>query len=307
MEKKTALLIMAAGIGSRFGGGIKQLTSIDADHHLIIDYSIHDAIEAGFNKIIFVIRHDIDQEFREAIGNRIEAVCAEHGVEVAYAYQSMTDIPDGAQVPEGRKKPWGTGQAVLAARDLIDTPFMVINADDYYGKKAFHNLHSFLVEEHKDSELCMAGFILGNTLSENGEVTRGICQMENGYLTDVCETKHIVKTADGAEAEERRIAPASTVSMNMWGLPADFVGVLKRGFQEFFDNTVSSDPMGAEYLLPIYINELLHGGQVSVRVIDTDDKWFGVTYKEDRDSVVSEFGKLISSGVYAENLYSDLK
>lgn len=307
MEKETTLLIMAAGIGSRFGEGIKQLTAIDDHQHLIIDYSIHDAIDAGFNKIIFVIRRDIDQDFREAIGNRIEEVCREHGVELAYAYQDMKDIPAGVQIPAGRTKPWGTGQAVLAAADLIDTPFMVINADDYYGRKAFRNLHEFLVSEHEDSELCMAGFVLGNTLSDNGEVTRGICRMQNGYLTDVCETKHIVKTPDGAAAEGRSIDPASTVSMNMWGLPASFVGQLKKGFQEFFAGDANRDPLGAEYLLPIYINELLHSGTVRVRVIDTDDKWFGVTYKADKESVISEFRKLIDSGVYAEDLYSDLK
>ena len=194
--KKTTLLIMAAGIGSRFGGGIKQLEPVGLHDEIIMDYSIHDAIESGFNKIIFVIRKDIESDFRERIGNRIEAVCGKKGVEVAYAFQDLNDIP--AEVPAGRTKPWGTGQAVLAAKDEIHEPFMVINADDYYGKEAYRQMHDWLVVDHADNAIAMAGFILKNTLSDNGGVTRGVCKVEDGHthVVDVVETGNIVKTVD---------------------------------------------------------------------------------------------------------------
>ena len=202
---------MAAGIGSRFGGGIKQLEPVDAKGHIIMDYSIHDAIEAGFNHMIFVIRKDIEAEFREVIGDRIAAVCAAHGVAVDYAFQDLRDIP--GQLPEGRTKPWGTGQAVLAAKDLIHTPFVIINADDYYGKDGFRKVHDYLAD---GGEACMAGFVLKNTLSDNGSVTRGICEMDaQSNLTKVVETKNIVKTAGGAEADGTVLDLESLVSMNM--------------------------------------------------------------------------------------------
>ena len=187
----TTLLIMAAGIGSRFGTGIKQLEPVDDDNHIIMDYSIHDAIEAGFNHVVFIIRKDIEKEFKEVIGDRIASICSAHNVTVDYAFQDINDIP--GTLPEGRTKPWGTGQAVLAAKNVIGTPFIVINADDYYGKEGFKAVHEYLVNGGKS---CMAGFVLKNTLSDNGGVTRGICKMdENGNLTEVVETKNIVKTA----------------------------------------------------------------------------------------------------------------
>ena len=252
---KTSLVIMAAGIGSRFGGGIKQLAPVGLNGEIIMDYSIHDAIEAGFNKIIFVIRRDIEKDFMEIIGNRIEKMCAAHGVEVAYAFQSLDDIP--GELPEGRTKPWGTGQAVLAARDVIDTPFVVLNADDYYGKEAFVRLHDYLCNEAKD-EFCMAGFKLKNTLSENGSVTRGICQVnEDMFLTEVVETTDIVKTENGASVNGKEIDADSYVSMNMWGLPQSFVKTLEDGFKDFFKEDVPSNPMKSEYLLPIIIGKLL--------------------------------------------------
>lgn len=300
---KTSLLIMAAGIGSRFGGGIKQLAPVGMNGEIIMDYSIHDAIEAGFNKIIFVIRRDIEKDFMEIIGNRIEKVCAAKGVEVAYAFQSLDDIP--GKLPEGRTKPWGTGQAVLAARDVIDSPFVVLNADDYYGKEAFARLHDYLCNEAKD-EFCMAGFKLKNTLSENGSVTRGICKVdENLFLTEVVETTDIVKTETGAAVNGRAVDPDSYVSMNMWGLPQSFVETLKEGFVEFFKEDVPSNPMKAEYLLPIIIGKLLEEGKVSVKVLESSDKWFGVTYAEDKAYVVESFKQLIDEGVYKEELFSD--
>ena len=314
MEMKTSLVIMAAGIGSRFGGGIKQLAPVGRNGEIIMDYSIHDAIEAGFNKIIFIIRKDIEDAFKEAIGDRIEKICDSLGVEIAYAYQELGNLPEGVELPADRTKPWGTGQAVLACKDVLHEPFAVINADDYYGKEAFVKLHDFLegyIPEKAD-EYCMAGFILKNTLSENGAVTRGICETNaEEYLTAVHETSNIVKTADGAavdnDGEKTAIDPESYVSMNMWGLTPEFVQILDDGFKEFFETMGDKDVLKAEYLLPIYIDELLQAGKVSVKVLDSHDKWFGVTYKEDKDYVVESFGKLIDAGVYAEDLFSDLK
>lgn len=304
---KTTLLIMAAGIGSRYGGGIKQLATVDAGNHIIMDYSIHDAIQAGFNKIVFIIRRDIEKDFREIIGNRIEAVCKAHGVEVAYAFQALADLPEGITVPEGRKKPWGTGQAVLSAKKLIQEPFAVINADDYYGKEAFRKIHGYLVAEAGENQFCMAGFILKNTLSDFGGVTRGICQVNgDGYLTDVVETKNIVKTPEGAEVEGRPVDVESHVSMNMWGLMPGFMDTLEQGFRVFFDTWAKRDPIKAEYLLPIFIGELLRRGAVSVKVLESQDKWFGVTYQEDKELVVKNFRELIDAGVYQEDLYADL-
>ena len=303
----TALLIMAAGIGSRYGGGIKQLESVDSAGHIIIDYSIHDAIEAGFNKIIFIIRRDIEADFREVIGSRVEPVCAAHGVEVAYAFQALEAIPAGFAVPEGRTKPWGTGQAVLAARELISCPFAVINADDYYGKTAFHILHDWLNQPHAPTEYSLAGFILKNTLSENGGVTRGICTVNaDGYLTDVRETKNIMKTPEGASVEGTPIDAESHVSMNMWGLMPEFISLLEEGFEAFFTEAVPANPLKAEYLLPIYIGQLLREDRITVKVLETRDAWFGVTFKEDKPAVVASFKALLSSGVYTEDLYSDL-
>ena len=311
---KTTLVIMAAGIGSRFGGGIKQLAPVGRHGEIIMDYSIHDAIEAGFNKIVFIIRKDIREAFKEAIGDRIQKICDDLGVEIAYAYQELDHLPDGVETVPERTKPWGTGQAVLACREIIHEPFVVINADDYYGKEAFVKLHDFLEGyiPDKAEQLCMAGFILKNTLSENGAVTRGICETnESGYLTAVHETHNIVKTAEGAAVEHQGgltpVDPESYVSMNMWGLTPEFVQLLEDGFREFFQNTSKENILKAEYLLPIYIDELLQAGKVSVKVLDSSDRWFGVTYKEDKDYVIESFGKLIDAGVYQEELFSDLK
>ena len=298
---KTALLIMAAGIGSRFGTGIKQLAKVDDGGHIIMDYSIHDAIEAGFNKIVFIIRKDIEAEFREVIGDRIERVCAAHGVEVAYAFQSLQDIPEGFTVPEGRTKPWGTGQAVLAAKELVDCPFAVINADDYYGKQAYKDVHDYLCEGHAD--YCMAGFVLRNTLSEHGGVTRGVCTLADGYLTGVCETPNIVKTADGAEAEGKVLDADSLVSMNFWGFTPAFLTELGAGFRAFFEAGVG---LKSEYLIPVYIGERLAAGKTAVRVLRTPDTWYGMTYHEDVAAVTESFRKLLDAGVYSADLFGDL-
>lgn len=316
--KPTTLLIMAAGSGSRFGDGIKQLEPVGLNNEIIMDYSIHDAIEAGFNKIIFVIRKDIEDDFRGRIGNHIETICEKLGVKIAYAFQNLASIPADYSVPKDRTKPWGTGQAVLSAKGLIHEPFAVINADDYYGKEAFQKLHDWLVLDHADKAIAMAGFILKNTLSDNGGVTRGICKVADGHthIVDVIETSKIIKTVDngeiGTEADGVKLDPESYVSMNFWGFPSKegcspaYMTILEQGFIDFFKNKVPSNPQKAEYLLPTHIGGLLRECKVTVKVLDTRDSWFGVTYKEDKAAVVESFKKLISDGVYQEDLYSDL-
>ena len=299
---KTALLIMAAGIGSRFGTGIKQLEPVDDSNHIIMDYSIHDAIEAGFNHIVFIIRKDIEEEFKEVIGNRIAKICEKYDVTVDYAFQDINDIP--GTLPEGRTKPWGTGQAVLAAKNILDTPFIVINADDYYGKEGFKAVHEYLVNGGKS---CMAGFVLKNTLSDNGGVTRGICKMDTeNNLTEVVESGNIIKTENGAEADGVIIDTDSLVSMNMWGLTSDFLEVLEEGFKEFFEKEVVKNPLKAEYLIPTFIGELLEQGKISVKVLRSNDTWYGMTYKEDVVFVKESFNKMLEDGVYKADLFSDL-
>lgn len=311
---RTTLVIMAAGIGSRFGGGIKQLEPVGGNNEIIMDFSIHDAIAAGFSKIIFIIRKDIEADFMERIGRRVEAICARLNVEVQYAFQDINDIPEGFTVPEGRTKPWGTGQAVLAAKNLIHEPFAVINADDYYGKRAFRQLHDWLVQPHDETAIAMAGFILKNTLSENGGVTRGVCTVSRGHshVESIVETKNIIITKDGVEADGMMLDPEAYVSMNMWAFPGQegetphFLGVLERNFVRFFQFTVPANPEKAEYLLPILIGNLLRREFCTVKVLETNDKWFGVTYKEDTPAVKESFRQLIAQGVYSEDLYSDL-
>ena len=315
--RDTTLLIMAAGIGSRFGGGIKQLEPVGLHDEIIMDYSVHDAIVAGFNKIIFVIRRDIEADFRERIGDRIEALGQKMNVKIEYAFQARENVP--GEVPAERTKPWGTGQAVLAAKDLIQEPFAVINADDYYGKEAFRRMHDWLVLDHEDNAIAMAGFILKNTLSDHGGVTRGVCKVAEGHthITDVVETVNIRKIVNEAgeikaEADGQIIDPESYVSMNFWGFPAKegcaplYLDVLEKGFVQFFEKDVKENPLKAEYLLPIHIGGLLREGKCSVKVLETRDQWFGVTYKEDKAAVMQSFRDLIKSGEYQEELYSDL-
>ena len=295
------LVILAAGIGSRFGTGIKQLTPIDNNNHLIIDYSIHDAIAAGFDSILFIIRHEIEEDFKAVIGDRIEAICAPLGVKIAYAYQEK-DKGVPADLAAGRIKPWGTGHAVLCCDGLIDGPFAVINADDYYGKNGFRRAAAFL-EENPDG-YALIGYQMKNTLSDNGGVTRGICSVEDGRLTGIAETKNIVKTPEGAAADGRALDLESLVSMNFWCYPAAFMDVLKRGFPEFLATT--PNPEKDEYLLPIIADGMLKQG-TAFTVLPTDDQWFGVTYQEDRPAVEASFRQLIASGVYQADLYSDLR
>ena len=305
--RDTTLVIMAAGIGSRFGGGIKQLEPVGPGGEIIMDYSIHDALAAGFNKIIFIIRKDLEKDFREIIGNRIEKIA-----HVEYAFQELNALPEGYHVTEGRKKPWGTGQAVLTVKDLVHEPFLVINADDYYGREGFFKIHDYMVNE-MDTEgdvyaMCMGGFILENTLSENGTVTRGVCEVNpDGTLRDVTETYDIERKGNGIFANDEQGNPVVVdarqyVSMNMWGLPPKFLDALEAGFPEFLDGIKEGD-VKAEYLLPKVIDQQIKSGKAHVRVLETRDKWFGVTYKEDKDAVVASIRKLIEDGIYKENLY----
>ncbi len=305
--KDTTLVIMAAGIGSRFGGGIKQLAPVGPNGEIIMDYSIHDALEAGFNKIIFIIRKDLEKDFREIIGNRIEKIA-----HVEYAFQELEELPAGYQVPAGRTKPWGTGQAVLAVKGMVHEPFLVINADDYYGKEGFFKIHDYMVHE-MDTEsdvydMCMGGFILENTLSDNGTVTRGVCQVnEDGTLRDVTETFDIEWKDGSLKANDEQGNPVSVnpdqhVSMNMWGLPPRFLEELETGFPEFLDQ-IPEGNLKAEYLLPRIIDKLIKSGKGKVKVLETRDKWFGVTYQEDKAAVVDSIRRLIEDGVYKEKLY----
>ena len=304
---KATLVIMAAGIGSRFGGGIKQLAPIGPNGEIIMDYSIYDALEAGFDKVVFVIRKDLEKDFKEIIGNRIEKE-----VEVAYAFQELDDIPEKFSGKfTGRTKPWGTGQAILCCKDVVDAPFLVINADDYYGKEGFRKIHEYMVNEMTEDgdvyDICMGGFILKNTLSDNGAVTRGVCEEENGILKKVTETYDIRMIEDGLHAADEagnpvKVQPEQLVSMNMWGLPVSFLNELEKGFPEFLDSLKPGD-IKAEYLLPKIIDKLVHEGKAKVRVLDTPDKWFGVTYKEDKQAVVDAIKGLIDAGVYKEKLF----
>lgn len=305
--KKTALVIMAAGLGSRFGEGLKQLAQVGPSGEIIMDYSIHDALEAGFNKIVFIIRKDIEDTFKEVIGNRIEKVA-----EVAYVYQELDKLPEGFTKPEGRTKPFGTGHAVLCCKGTVEEPFVVINADDYYGKEAFVKVHDFLVQDHSEKEklqFCMGGFILKNTLSDNGTVTRGLCQVdEESHLKKVVETGGLVKTEAGAGIQSEDGAVEETdpnvyCSMNMWGFSPEMLDILEENFVEFLKNIPEGD-VKKEYLLPSVVDQQIQNGRAEVSVLETNDKWFGVTYKEDKPLVMASFKALVDAGLYKTPLFS---
>ena len=303
---KPVLVIMAAGMGSRYGG-LKQIDPVDDEGHIIMDFSLYDARKAGFEKVIFIIKRENEADFREAIGDRVEKY-----MEVSYAFQEIGNIPEGYSVPEGRVKPWGTAHAVLSCIDQVDGPFAVINADDYYGKEAFVKLHDYL-SQHKEGpkdryDLCMAGFVLKNTLSENGGVTRGVCEVdENRNLRKVTETYEI-RYKDGVlHALDENGHPVCVqenqqVSMNMWGMQPDFLKELERGFLEFLKG-IGKDDMRSEYLLPRIIDRLLQERRAEVKVLETNDKWFGVTYQEDKQSVVDAIRALVDQGVYRADLF----
>jgi UTP-glucose-1-phosphate uridylyltransferase len=299
----TSLVIMAAGMGSRYGG-IKQLEPVGPGGEIIMDYSIYDAMEAGFNKVVFIIRKDLEQDFKEIIGNRIEKL-----IEVAYVFQELEALPEGFSKPAQRTKPWGTGQAVLCCKDIVKEPFAVINADDYYGKEAFRLVYQFLNDSsYRSNQYCMAGFILGNTLSENGTVTRGVSKAnEQGILVDIIETSGIEPAGDHAKAknsagEDITIDLESIVSMNMWGFKPELFGSLERGFVKFL-SSIDENELKKEYLLPTVVGELIKSNQAEVIVTKTPDRWFGVTYKEDKETVVKSIHALIEKGEYPAKLF----
>ena len=281
----TTLIIMAAGIGSRFGEGIKQLAKMGPNGEIIMDYSIYDAKEAGFNKVVFIIRKDIFEEFEEVIGSRIKKQ-----IDVEYVFQELNDLPEGFKLPEGRTKPWGTGQAVLCCKDVVKEPFVIINADDYYGKEAFVKLHDFLVNGEdlgREFTMGMGGFILKNTLSDNGTVTRGVSVVdENGLLSQVHETTGIEMGEDGE-------IKCDDPKVQEWISPED---------KDFLANVKEGD-LKSEYLLPNIVDKLLKEKRANVKVLETQDRWFGVTYKEDKEIVQKAFAELIQNGIYAEKLW----
>ncbi len=297
-----SLVIMAAGIGSRFKGGIKQLTPVGPNGELIIDYSIYDAVEAGFDKIVFIIRKELEELFREAIGDRWES-----RVEVVYVHQELSDIPEGFEDKLAKRAaPWGTGHAILCCKDVIDGPFAVINADDYYGPTAFKVAYIKLTQGKSSSDkldICMVSFVLENTLSENGTVTRGVCKVDDNHmLMDIHEIYSIEKSGDKASGvwhgEPVSLELQAAVSMNMWGFYPEIFDVLDKGFVEFLEGFDPNKKEKQEYLLPQIVGRLLREDKAKVRVLSSPDKWFGVTYQEDRKKVMESIQELIEAGVY---------
>lgn len=300
----TTLVFMAAGFGTRFGGGVKQIEPVGPNGEVLMDYAVHDALKAGFDRVVFIIRRDIEADFRAGVGRRVEAKC-----DVEYVYQELDDLPAGFALPAGRKKPWGTGQAVLACRNVIHEPFCVLNADDYYGAEAFAKIHDALDRPAGGAgalELCMAGYVLRNTLSESGTVTRGLCRVdEEGRLLEIRETRNILKAEGGPCVRDgdalRPLEPGTAVSMNIWGMPPAFIDYLSEGFGPFLRALSEADAQ-AEYLLPTVVGEMIRAGRGSVRVLPTNDRWFGMTYAGDKLQTQRRIAELIAAGVYPERL-----
>ena len=305
--KEPVLVVMAAGMGSRYGG-LKQIDPVDQEGHIIMDFSIYDAVRAGFKKVIFIIKKENEQDFRDAIGDRLS-----DKVEIVYVHQDLNNIPEGFQVPEGRVKPWGTGHAVLSCAEVIDGPFVVINADDYYGTHAFQMAYDFLTQAQEDTvpaQYMMVGYRLENTLTDNGYVSRGVCETDSdGYLADINERTHIEKRDGGAAYTEDdgktwTSLPGDTpVSMNMWGFTGGFMKELVNRFPVFLQKNIPENPLKCEYFLPFVVDELLKEKKATVKVLTTQDKWHGVTYKEDKPVVVAAIQKLKDQGLYPQGLW----
>ncbi|MDD3335211.1 MAG: sugar phosphate nucleotidyltransferase [Eubacteriales bacterium] len=303
--KQPILVIMAAGMGSRYGG-LKQMDPVGGRGELILDYSLFDAKRAGFERAVIVIKRENEAIFREVMGDRVS-----RHMKVDYAYQEMTDLPQGFAIPEGRIKPWGTGHAVLSARRLVDAPFCAINADDFYGSGAFQLCYQHLTHLRDDGDIAMVGYLLKNTLSETGYVARGVCEMDaENRLTTLTERTHIISTVDGPLMTEdlthyTRLDPETVVSMNMWGFPASMMERLEESFPRFLENTLPSNPMKAEFFLPTVVDEQMKAkrGQVTVRI--TPDKWYGVTYHDDKQEVVDAIGRMTRAGEYPTPLWSE--
>ena len=300
MQEPT-LVILAAGMGSRFGG-LKQITAVDNHGHAIIDFSLYDAYRAGFRKVVFIIKHEIEEDFKNAIGRRMEKY-----FDVSYVFQTLDRLPEGYSVPEGRVKPWGTGHAVMCCAGVVDGPFAVINADDFYGPTAYSTLFAFLREDRAENEHAMVAYELRKTVTENGSVARGICSVENGYLTDVVERTHIEKRGDDAAFTEDGVnfvpvSGAVPVSMNFWGFGKSMLRELQQRFPAWLDENLPVNPLKCEYFLPFVANSIIKEGRGSVRILNCHETWHGITYKEDMDSVVNYLAELRSQGVYPEAL-----
>ena len=279
MSKDATLIVMAAGMGSRFGG-LKQLEPIGPGGEVILDFSVYDAIKAGFNKVVFIIRKDIEQDFKELVGNRIEKK-----VKTEYVIQEMENIPEGFTVPDGRTKPWGTAHAVFCCKDVVDTPFAVINADDYYGPGAFKTIYEELISS---DNTCMVGYKLGNTLTENGTVARGVCEVSDGLLKGITEHTAIDKNSG--------VPLDTTVSMNMWGFRPSIFKRIEEDFVLFLENM--TNPAKDEFYIPLVVDRSIKVFDEKIVVLDTDEKWYGVTYREDKESVVNAIKKLFAEGLY---------
>ena len=295
------LVILAAGMGSRFGG-LKQITAVDDHGHAIIDFSLFDAYRAGFRKVAFIIKHEIEEDFKAAVGRRMEKY-----FDVKYVFQQLDKLPEGYTVPEGRVKPWGTGHAVLCAKDAVDGPFAVINADDFYGPAAYSTVYDFLSAERPANEHAMVAYLLRNTVTEHGTVARGICQVENGLLTDVVERTKIKKDGDnGAYTEDGEtwipLSGDSPVSMNFWGFGPSMMEELERRFPAWLDANLPVNPEKCEYFLPFVANALIKEKEGCVRVLNCHETWHGITYREDMPDVVNYIASLLEKGVYPETL-----
>lgn len=304
MAAKPVLVIMAAGMGSRYGG-LKQMDPVGPDGGLILDYSLYDAMRAGFERAVLIIKKEHEQDFRDVVGSRVGK-----NMRIDYAFQSLEDVPDGFSVPEGRVKPWGTGHAVLSAAQAVDgAPFCAINADDFYGRQAFQLAYDHLTHLKDEGDICMVGYLLKNTLSETGSVARGVCELgADDCLRDLTERTHIISTVDGPLMTEdgqtyTRLSPETVVSMNMWAFPGGMMRHLKEGFPAFLRERVPQNPLKAEYFLPSAVDARLRAGDASVRVYITPDKWYGVTYREDRAQVVQALARMTEEGLYPNPLW----
>ena len=306
--KEPILVIMAAGMGSRYGG-LKQIDPVDAAGNIIMDFSVYDAMQAGFKKFVFVIKEAIEKDFKEVIGNRIEKLA-----EVHYVFQELHKVPNGTEIPEGRVKPWGTGHAILCCKDVLDAPFAVINADDFYGRDAFVQLYNHLIniEEVSPMKIAMVGYVLENTLTDNGHVARGVCRVsEDGYLQKIDERTMIQKidgqahySEDGGESFVP-VANDAPVSMNMWGFPLAYLRALEEKFPLFLSTTVKENPLKSEFYLPVVVDELLKEDAATVKVLHSADKWYGVTYKEDKPEVMAGIQSLKDAGLYPQDLWKE--
>ena len=301
--KEPVLVIMAAGMGSRFGS-LKQITSVDDEGHKIIDFSLYDARRAGFKKVVFIIKHAIEADFKAAIGSRMEGF-----FDVRYVYQELEPLPSGYTVPEGRVKPWGTAHAIACAKEAIDGPFAVINSDDYYGARAMEAVCNYLKEDRAASDHCMVGYLLKNTVTENGYVSRGVCKEQGGFLKAITERTHIEKRGDDAAYTEDGgttwipLSGESIVSMNLWGFQQEILSEFTGRFKAFLDENLSVNPLKCEYYLPSVADAQIKEGLGTIRVLTTEDKWHGVTYAEDLADVKAAMAKLKKKGLYPEKLW----